>query len=100
MEKTISERLTVRNTGVLSASSFINPRSIIAVMKEFFGSSQLSQFMDQTNPLSGLTHKRRLTGLGPGGLNRNHLSFSVRDIHAVIMVVFVPLKHLKDKMLV
>jgi len=82
LEKTISERLTVRNTGIFSASSFINPRSIIAVMKEFFGSSQLSQFMDQTNPLSGLTHKRRISGLGPGGLNRNHVSFSVRDIHA------------------
>ena len=50
-------------------------------MKEFFGSSQLSQFMDQTNPLSSLTHKRRISGLGPGGLNRDHLSFNVRDIH-------------------
>lgn len=82
LEKTISERLTLRNPGLVSVASFINPRSIIAVMKEFFGSSQLSQFMDQTNPLSGLTHKRRVSGLGPGGLNRNHVSFSVRDIHA------------------
>mgnify|MGYP001169762892 FL=1 len=82
LEKTISERLTVSNKSLLSASSFINPRSIISVMKEFFGSSQLSQFMDQTNPLSGLTHKRRISGLGPGGLSRNHVSFSVRDIHA------------------
>ena len=82
LEKTISERLTISNTNLLSAASFINPRSIISVMKEFFGSSQLSQFMDQTNPLSGLTHKRRISGLGPGGLSRNHVSFSVRDIHA------------------
>ena len=81
LEKTISERLTICNPALLKASSFINPKSIIAVMKEFFGSSQLSQFMDQTNPLSSLTHKRRISGLGPGGLNRDHLSFNVRDIH-------------------
>jgi DNA-directed RNA polymerase subunit beta len=82
LEKTVRERLTICNPSLLDASSFINPRPIIAVLKEFFGSSQLSQFMDQTNPLSGLTHKRRISRLGPGGLNKDQLSFNVRDIHS------------------
>ena len=67
---------------VLQKKFYINPRPIIASLQEFFGSSQLSQFMDQTNPLSGLTHKRRLSLLGPGGLNKDQISFKVRDIHS------------------
>ena len=79
LERNITEKLTVRETKRLS--TVVNPKPIIASIREFFGSSQLSQFLDQINPLSELTHKRRISGLGPGGLNRDHVSFSVRDIH-------------------
>ena len=71
----------ITNSTAFKVATIINPKPIIASIKEFFGSSQLSQFMDQTNPLSSLTHKRRISGLGPGGLNRDHLSLNVRDIH-------------------
>jgi DNA-directed RNA polymerase subunit beta len=81
LERTIRERLTISDSTVLKSTSLINPKPIIAAMKEFFGSSQLSQFMDQTNPLASITHKRRISSLGPGGLNRDHVSFAVRDIH-------------------
>ena len=81
LERTIRERLTISDSTVLKSTTLINPKPIIAAMKEFFGSSQLSQFLDQTNPLASLTHKRRISGLGPGGLNRDHVSFAVRDIH-------------------
>ena len=65
----------------LKSSTLINPKPVISTINEFFCSSQLSQFMDQTNPLSALTHKRRISSLGPGGLNRDRISFAVRDIH-------------------
>jgi len=81
LERTIKERLTVCDPLTLRPATVINPKPLMAAMKEFFGSSQLSQFMDQTNPLSALTHKRRISGLGPGGLNRDRISFAVRDIH-------------------
>jgi DNA-directed RNA polymerase subunit beta len=81
LERTIKERMTISDPLTLKPTSLINPKPVMATMKEFFGSSQLSQFMDQTNPLSALTHKRRISGLGPGGLNRDRISFAVRDIH-------------------
>jgi DNA-directed RNA polymerase subunit beta len=81
LERTIKERMTICDSLTLKPATLINPKPVMATMKEFFGSSQLSQFMDQTNPLSALTHKRRISGLGPGGLNRDRISFAVRDIH-------------------
>ena len=69
-------------------SSLVNVRPVTAVIREFFGSSQLSQFMDQTNPAAELTHKRKLSALGPGGLNRERATFDVRDVHHTIMIVF------------
>jgi DNA-directed RNA polymerase subunit beta len=81
LERTIKERLTICDPLMLKPSTIVNPKPLMASIKEFFGSSQLSQFMDQTNPLSALTHKRRISGLGPGGLNRDRISFAVRDIH-------------------
>jgi DNA-directed RNA polymerase subunit beta len=81
VERSIRERLTLSDQSTLKATTLINPKPIIAAIKEFFGSSQLSQFMDQTNPIASLTHKRRITSLGPGGLNRDRLSLAVRDIH-------------------
>ena len=81
VERSIRERLTLYDVSTLKATTLINPKPIIAAIKEFFGSSQLSQFMDQTNPIASLTHKRRITSLGPGGLNRERLSLAVRDIH-------------------
>ena len=80
LERSINERLVPANTN-FKVSTIINPKPIIASIKEFFGSSQLSQFMDQTNPIASLTHKRRISSLGPGGLNRDRLSLAVRDIH-------------------
>ena len=81
MERVIRERMTVQDTETVSAQSLINIRPVSAAIKEFFGSSQLSQFMDQTNPLGELTHKRRLSALGPGGLSRDRAGFEVRDVH-------------------
>ena len=81
LERTVSERMTICDPVFLKLSNIINPNPLLATMKEFIGSSQLSQYMDQTNPLSALTHKRRISGLGPGGLNRDKISFAVRDIH-------------------
>ncbi|MGL5438890.1 MAG: DNA-directed RNA polymerase subunit beta [Filifactoraceae bacterium] len=81
MERVIKERMTVQDPMELSPSSLINIRPVTAAIKEFFGSSQLSQFMDQNNPLSELTHKRRLSALGPGGLSRDRAGFEVRDVH-------------------
>tara|TARA_B100001029_G_C15061535_1_gene458955 strand:+ start:265 stop:3510 length:3246 start_codon:yes stop_codon:yes gene_type:complete len=81
LERSINERLMITNSTAFKVSTIINPKPIIASIKEFFGSSQLSQFMDQTNPIASLTHKRRISSLGPGGLNRDRLSLAVRDIH-------------------
>ncbi|HLP88266.1 MAG TPA: DNA-directed RNA polymerase subunit beta [Nostocaceae cyanobacterium] len=81
LERIIRERMTVSDAESLTPASLVNPKPLVAAIKEFFGSSQLSQFMDQTNPLAELTHKRRLSALGPGGLTRERAGFAVRDIH-------------------
>lgn len=81
LERIIKERMTVGDPNTLSPTSLVNPKPLAAAIKEFFGSSQLSQFMDQTNPLAELTHKRRISALGPGGLSRDRAGFAVRDIH-------------------
>jgi DNA-directed RNA polymerase subunit beta len=81
LERIIRERMTVSDPETLTPVSLVNPKPLVAAIKEFFGSSQLSQFMDQTNPLAELTHKRRLSALGPGGLTRERAGFAVRDIH-------------------
>ena len=81
LERVIRERMTIQDLDVVTPQSLINIRPVTAVIKEFFGSSPLSQFMDQNNPLAELTHKRRLSALGPGGLSRERASFDVRDVH-------------------
>ncbi len=81
MERVIRERMTVQDMDTITPQALVNIRPVSAAIKEFFGSSQLSQFMDQTNPLSELTHKRRLSALGPGGLSRERAGFEVRDVH-------------------
>lgn len=81
MERVVRERMSIQDTNVITPQALINIRPVIASIKEFFGSSQLSQFMDQTNPLAELTHKRRLSALGPGGLTRERAGFEVRDVH-------------------
>jgi DNA-directed RNA polymerase subunit beta len=81
MERVVRERMTIQDVDVVTPQVLINIRPVSAAIKEFFGSSQLSQFMDQTNPLAELTHKRRMSALGPGGLSRDRASFEVRDVH-------------------
>jgi DNA-directed RNA polymerase subunit beta len=81
MERVVRERMTTQDVEAITPQTLINIRPVVAAIKEFFGSSQLSQFMDQTNPLAGLTHKRRLNALGPGGLSRERAGFEVRDVH-------------------
>ncbi|MFI6744208.1 DNA-directed RNA polymerase subunit beta, partial [Nonomuraea sp. NPDC050451] len=81
MERVVRERMTTQDVEAITPQTLINIRPVVASMKEFFGTSQLSQFMDQINPLSGLTHKRRLNALGPGGLSRERAGFEVRDVH-------------------
>ena len=81
MERVVRERMTIQDVDAITPQALINIRPVIASIKEFFGSSQLSQFMDQTNPLAELTHKRRLSALGPGGLRRERAGFEVRDVH-------------------
>ena len=81
MERVVRERMSIQDANVITPQALINIRPVIASIKEFFGSSQLSQFMDQTNPLGELTHKRRLSALGPGGLTRERAGFEVRDVH-------------------
>jgi len=81
MERVVRERMTTQDVEAITPQTLINIRPITASIKEFFGTSQLSQFMDQTNPISGLTHKRRLSALGPGGLSRDRAGFEVRDVH-------------------
>ncbi len=82
MERVVRERMTTQDVDSITPQTLINIRPVVAAIKEFFGSSQLSQFMDQTNPLAGLTHKRRLSALGPGGLSRERAGFEVRDVHS------------------
>jgi DNA-directed RNA polymerase subunit beta len=81
LERIVKERMTLQDVDTLTPNNLLNPKPLLAAIREFFGSSQLSQFMDQTNPLSELTHKRRLSALGPGGLTRERAGFAVRDIH-------------------
>ena len=81
MERVVRERMTTQDVEAITPQTLINIRPVVAAIKEFFGSSQLSQFMDQTNPLAALTHKRRLSALGPGGLSRERAGFEVRDVH-------------------
>ena len=81
MERVVRERMSIQDMDVITPQALVNTRPVIAAIREFFGSSQLSQFMDQPNPLAELTHKRRLSALGPGGLSRDRASFDVRDVH-------------------
>ena len=81
MERVVKERMTTQDVEAITPQTLINIRPVVASIKEFFGTSQLSQFMDQTNTLSGLTHRRRLSALGPGGLSRERAGFEVRDVH-------------------
>jgi len=81
LDRMVRERMTTQEAEAITPSSLINIRPIVAAIKEFFGTSQLSQFMDQNNPLAGLTHKRRLSALGPGGLSRDRAGMEVRDVH-------------------
>src|SRR5207253_8996696 len=81
MERVVRERMTTQDVEAITPQTLINIRPVVASIKEFFGTSQLSQFMDQNNPLSGLTHKRRLSALGPGGLSRERAGLEVRDVH-------------------
>ncbi|MGX1250887.1 DNA-directed RNA polymerase beta subunit [Streptomyces ambofaciens] len=90
MERVVRERMTTQDVEAITPQTLINIRPVVASIKEFFGTSQLSQFMDQNNPLSGLTHKRRLNALGPGGLSRERAGFEVRDVHPVALRPHVP----------
>src|SRR5699024_9128774 len=81
MERAVRATMSIQDTSSITPQQLINIRPVIASIKEFFGSSQLSQFMDQTNPLAELTHKRRLSALGPGGLTRERAGMEVRDVH-------------------
>ena len=81
MERAVKERMAIQEIETMMPYDLVNQKPVAAAVKEFFGSSQLSQFMDQTNPLSEVTHKRRLSALGPGGLTRERAGFEVRDVH-------------------
>ena len=81
MERVVRERMSLQDISSMTPQQLINIRPVVAAIKEFFGSSQLSQFMDQSNPLGELTHKRRLSALGPGGLTRDRAGMEVRDVH-------------------
>ena len=82
MERVVRERMTTQDVEAITPQTLINIRPVVAALKEFFGTSQLSQFMDQTNPIAGLTHKRRLSALGPGGISRDRAQMDVRDVHS------------------
>ena len=97
MERVVRERMSIQDTETLTPQQLINIRPVVASIKEFFGSSQLSQFMDQTNPLGELTHKRRLSALGPGGLTRDRAGYEVRDVHYSHYGRMCPLKRLRDQ---
>ena len=90
MERVVRERMTTQDVEAITPQTLINIRPVVAAIKEFFGTSQLSQFMDQNNPLSGLTHKRRLSALGPGGLSRERAGLEVRDVHSEPLRPHVP----------
>src|SRR5260370_10295982 len=92
MERAIKERMSLQDIETLMPQELVNYKPASAVIKEFFGSSQLSQFMDQTNPLSEITHKRRLSALGPGGLTRERAGFEVRDVHPTHYVRICPIE--------
>ena len=92
MERVIRERMTTQEMEEVTPKTLINIRPVTAAMKEFFGSSQLSQFMDQTNPIAELTNKRRLSALGPGGLSRDRAGVEVRDVNASHYVESVPIE--------
>ena len=81
MERVVRDRMTTQDVEAITPQTLINIRPVVAALKEFFGTSQLCQFMDQTNPIAGLTHKRRLSALGPGGLSRDRAGMEVRDVH-------------------
>jgi DNA-directed RNA polymerase subunit beta len=81
LERVVRERMSIIGTEAATPSALVNVRPVVAAVREFFGGSQLSQFMDQTNPLAELTHKRRLSAMGPGGLSRERAGFEVRDVH-------------------
>ena len=81
MERVVRERMSIQDANTVTPQQLINIRPVVAAVKEFFGSSQLSQFMDQTNPLGEMNHKRRLSALGPGGLTRDRAGVEVRDVH-------------------
>ena len=81
LERVARERMSILSSDMVTPSNLINIRPVVSAIREFFGGSQLSQFMDQTNPLAELTHKRRLSAMGPGGLSRERAGFDVRDVH-------------------
>ena len=81
MERVVRERMTTQDVEAITPQTLINIRPVVAALREFFGTSQHSQFMDQTNPISGLTHKRRMSAIGPGGLSRERAGMEVRDVH-------------------
>ena len=85
MERVVKERMSIQEPGQATPNALINIRPVVAAMKEFFGGSQLSQFMDQTNALAEIGHKRRLSALGPGGLSRERAGFDVRDVHSIAL---------------
>lgn len=97
MERVVRERMSIQDTNAITPQALINIRPVIASIKEFFGSSQLSQFMDQTNPLAELTHKRRLSALGPGGLTRGAQALKCVTFITLTTVVCVRLKHQRDQ---
>ena len=101
MEKIIKERMNLFDftSDTLTPGKMVSAKGLAGVLKDFFGRSQLSQFMDQTNPVAELTHKRRLSSLGPGGLNRERAGFEVRDVHPATMGGFARLRHLKVRTL-
>ncbi len=100
MERVVRERMTTQDVEAITPQTLINIRPVVAALKEFFGTSQLSQFMDQTNPIAGLTHKRRLSALGPGGISRDRAQMDVRDVHPRTTAACAPSKPLKAPTLV
>ena len=100
MERSIKERMNSLEVDAATPQDIINAKPLVASLKEFFGTSQLSQFMDQTNPLAEITHKRRLSALGPGGLSRERAGSKLETYIQLIMAEFVQLKHLRVQILV